>query len=243
MFLQSRFNISENLICVAAYIFDLLIFMCKLQILPGHRLYELVLMRFTSWKNSCRHWNNVQVAKVLTVDYEKMSYLPAVFFNDFWLLRDYLIPMNSTVKETPIHFTISGLSGLKYMLYTQAETSFTMQVFLLSESMVSFYHFCVLCFNRFCVWNSGIKTDIYFLYLGSHVDEVASFLSDRAWSKIQRGNGRSNFAFSHQDWVSAHESRVWSTTIEWFNLSLQCIGTFSIGHCCRWCYISGFILL
>lgn len=71
------------------------------------------------------------MAKVITVDYEKMSYLPAVFFNDFWLLKNYLIPLNSTVKEVPLHFTISGLSGLKYMLYSQAETSFSMQASVL----------------------------------------------------------------------------------------------------------------
>lgn len=68
------------------------------------------------------------MAKVITVDYEKMSYLPAVFFNDFWLLKDYLVPMNSTITEVPLHLSISGLSGLKYMLYSQAETSFKMQV-------------------------------------------------------------------------------------------------------------------
>ena len=79
----------------------------------------------------------VQMAKVITVDYEKMSYLPAVFFNDFWLLKDYLVPMNSTVTSIPLHFTIGGLSGMKYMLYTQAETSFSMQVTLAFDLRMS----------------------------------------------------------------------------------------------------------
>lgn len=70
----------------------------------------------------------LQIRKVITVDFERMSYFPPIFFNDFWLLKDYMIPMNSTVKEVPLHFTVSGLSGLKYMLYNQAEQSFSMQV-------------------------------------------------------------------------------------------------------------------
>ena len=72
----------------------------------------------------------MQIRKGITVDFEKMSYFPAIFFNDFWLLKDYLIPMNSTVKELPLHLTVSGLSGFKYMLYNQAEQSFNMQVSL-----------------------------------------------------------------------------------------------------------------
>lgn len=70
----------------------------------------------------------VQIRKAITVDFEKMSYFPPIFFNDFWLLKDYLVPLNSTVKELPLHLTVSGLSGLKYMLYNQAEQSFNMQV-------------------------------------------------------------------------------------------------------------------
>ena len=70
----------------------------------------------------------VQIKKAITVDFEKMSYFPPIFFNDFWLLKDYLIPMNETVTQIPLHFTVSGLSGLKYMLYNQAEQSFNMQV-------------------------------------------------------------------------------------------------------------------
>ena len=65
---------------------------------------------------------------VLTFDFEKMSYFPPIFFNDFWLLRDYLVPMNKSVTEVPLHFSVSGLSSIKFMLYTQAEQSFNMQV-------------------------------------------------------------------------------------------------------------------
>lgn len=71
---------------------------------------------------------SLQMRKVITVDFERMSYFPPIFFNDFWLLKDYMIPMNSTVKEVPLHFTVSGLSGFKYMMYNQAEQSFNMQV-------------------------------------------------------------------------------------------------------------------
>lgn len=70
----------------------------------------------------------LQIKKVITADFERMSYFPPIFFNDFWLLKDYMIPMNATVKELSLHLTVSGLSGLKYMLYNQAEQSFSMQV-------------------------------------------------------------------------------------------------------------------
>ena len=77
----------------------------------------------------------MQIKKVITADFERMSYFPPIFFNDFWLLKDYMIPMNATVREVPLHLTISGLSGLKYMLYNQAEQSFSMQVIFISQDL------------------------------------------------------------------------------------------------------------
>lgn len=65
---------------------------------------------------------------LIVVDFDKMSYFPPVFFNDFWLLHDYLIPINSTVTEVPLHLTVGPLHSIKFMLYTQAEQSFSMQV-------------------------------------------------------------------------------------------------------------------
>jgi len=67
------------------------------------------------------------IQKAIRVDFEKMSYFPPIFFNDFWLLKDYMIPMNDTVTQIPLYFTVGGLSGIKYMLYNQAEQSFNMQ--------------------------------------------------------------------------------------------------------------------
>ena len=69
-----------------------------------------------------------QLQPVLTLDFERMSYFPGVFFNDFWLLKDYLIPMNETVTELPLHLSVQSMGSLKYMLYTQMEQSFKMQV-------------------------------------------------------------------------------------------------------------------
>lgn len=33
---------------------------------------------------------------------------PIVYFDDFWLLRDKLMPMNETVEEVPLHMTIKS---------------------------------------------------------------------------------------------------------------------------------------
>jgi hypothetical protein len=39
-------------------------------------------------------------------DPEAEHYLPIVAFDEFWLLRDKLVPMNDTLEETPLHLVI-----------------------------------------------------------------------------------------------------------------------------------------
>ena len=57
-----------------------------------------------------------------------MEYAPTLFFNEFWLLRDHLIPLNETVDEVTLHFSLSGMSMWKWTIFTQMEQSFNMQV-------------------------------------------------------------------------------------------------------------------
>ena len=57
-----------------------------------------------------------------------MEYTPTLFFNEFWLLRDHLIPLNDTVEEVTLHFSLSGMSQWKWTIFTQMEQSFNMQV-------------------------------------------------------------------------------------------------------------------
>ena len=70
----------------------------------------------------------MQIAQHLEVDQLAMNYFPLVYFNEFWLLRDKLIPLNETVKEVTLHLDVYRLSMWKFMLYNQMEDSFSMQV-------------------------------------------------------------------------------------------------------------------
>ncbi|KAK9865607.1 hypothetical protein WJX84_005001 [Apatococcus fuscideae] len=63
----------------------------------------------------------------LEVDRETMEYYPSLFFNDFWILQDHLIPMNSTVTEIPMHISLSTMASWKWQIYAQMEQSFSMQ--------------------------------------------------------------------------------------------------------------------
>ena len=41
---------------------------------------------------------SVQIQPHLDVRFDTMSYRPTVFFNEFWQMRDNLIPVNSTLQ-------------------------------------------------------------------------------------------------------------------------------------------------
>lgn len=48
--------------------------------------------------------------------------------NDFWMLREYLIPMNETVKELPIRLSLYTLPGWQWQLLLQMNAAFQKQV-------------------------------------------------------------------------------------------------------------------
>ncbi|VFR01027.1 unnamed protein product [Cuscuta campestris] len=51
-------------------------------------------------------------------------YYPTVFFNEFWLLRDKLIPINDTITKLPLHLELSPISMTKWQLFLQIDQSF-----------------------------------------------------------------------------------------------------------------------
>ena len=61
------------------------------------------------------------------MDEEQHNYYPVVFFNQFWLLREHLIPLNSTVDSLRLSLTLHGMASFKFMMYNQMEESFKMQ--------------------------------------------------------------------------------------------------------------------
>jgi hypothetical protein len=48
---------------------------------------------------------------LLNIDQAAMTYAPTLWLNDFWLLRDKLLPMNATVTSANITFSLYSLPG------------------------------------------------------------------------------------------------------------------------------------
>ena len=76
----------------------------------------------------------MQIADHMTFDPVAMEYYPTIFFNDFWLLKDYLIPMNESVTEVPLSFTLSSMTLWKFTLFSQMDQAFGKQVWSLDSS-------------------------------------------------------------------------------------------------------------
>ena len=63
----------------------------------------------------------------LLVEPSTGNYYPTIYFNEFWLLRDKMIPMNETVSEVQLDLEISPISMMKWQLFQQVDQSFQMQ--------------------------------------------------------------------------------------------------------------------
>ncbi|XP_042494102.1 cleft lip and palate transmembrane protein 1 homolog [Macadamia integrifolia] len=64
------------------------------------------------------------VAPYLNIEPSTGNYYPMIFFNEFWLLRDKLIPLNGTVTELPLNLEVGPISTTKWQLFLQIEQSF-----------------------------------------------------------------------------------------------------------------------
>lgn len=60
----------------------------------------------------------------LNVEPSTGSYYPTIFFNEFWLLRNKLIPINETVDEVPLNLEVGPISMTKWQLFLQIDQSF-----------------------------------------------------------------------------------------------------------------------
>ncbi|KAL0448278.1 UNVERIFIED_CONTAM: Cleft lip and palate transmembrane protein 1 [Sesamum latifolium] len=60
----------------------------------------------------------------LNVEPSTGNYYPTIFFNEFWLLRDKLIPINETVNELPLNLEVGPISMTKWQLFLQIDQSF-----------------------------------------------------------------------------------------------------------------------
>ncbi|KAK1367180.1 cleft lip and palate transmembrane protein 1-like [Heracleum sosnowskyi] len=64
------------------------------------------------------------IAPYLNVEPGAGGYYPTIYFNEFWLLRDKLIPINETVTELPFHLEVGPISMTKWQLFLQIDQSF-----------------------------------------------------------------------------------------------------------------------
>uniref|UniRef100_A0A803KNK9 Cleft lip and palate associated transmembrane protein n=1 Tax=Chenopodium quinoa TaxID=63459 RepID=A0A803KNK9_CHEQI len=60
----------------------------------------------------------------LNIEPKTGNYFPTIFFNEFWLLKDKLIPINETVTELPLHLEVAPMSMTKWQLFLQIDESF-----------------------------------------------------------------------------------------------------------------------
>ena len=67
------------------------------------------------------------IMKVIDIEPESAQYWPHIWYNDFWNLREYLIPVNETLKEVTLYVSVETINTWKYALFTQVESSFSMQ--------------------------------------------------------------------------------------------------------------------
>lgn len=64
------------------------------------------------------------IADNLIVDEKTGNYFPTIYFNDFWLLREKLVPVNESVNELELDLEISPIGLTKWQLFLQIDQSF-----------------------------------------------------------------------------------------------------------------------
>ncbi|XP_074575026.1 uncharacterized protein LOC141831544 [Curcuma longa] len=67
------------------------------------------------------------IAGYINVEPTTGNYYPTIFFNEFWLLRDKLIPLNDTVIEVPLNLELAVISLTKWQFFLQIEQAFQVQ--------------------------------------------------------------------------------------------------------------------
>ncbi|GAB4835476.1 hypothetical protein Ancab_000385 [Ancistrocladus abbreviatus] len=64
------------------------------------------------------------IAPYMNIEPKTGNYYPTIFSNEFWLLRDKLIPLNDTVTELPLHLEVGPISMTKWQIFLQIDQSF-----------------------------------------------------------------------------------------------------------------------
>ncbi len=70
----------------------------------------------------------MQIKAHLDPNFDSMTYYPTIYFNEFWILRENLVPLNETVKEVNVELDLTQMPMWKFTIFSQVEKSFEMQV-------------------------------------------------------------------------------------------------------------------
>ena len=62
-------------------------------------------------------------------------FYPTLHVNDFWMLNEYLQPINSTVDSLDLNIHIYPLSMFKFQMYIQMDESFRVQKDMMGSSV------------------------------------------------------------------------------------------------------------
>ncbi|KAF3274554.1 hypothetical protein TWF970_007816 [Orbilia oligospora] len=54
-------------------------------------------------------------------------FYPVVFVNDFWLLKEHMMPINETVKTQDLHINVYNIPNWKYNIYASMDQAFKVQ--------------------------------------------------------------------------------------------------------------------
>ncbi|KAK6541711.1 hypothetical protein TWF694_007504 [Orbilia ellipsospora] len=54
-------------------------------------------------------------------------FYPVIFVNDFWLLKEHMVPINDTVKSQPLHINIYNIPNWKFNIYASMDQAFKLQ--------------------------------------------------------------------------------------------------------------------
>ena len=79
-------------------------------------------------------------------------YLPILFFNEFWLLRENMIPLNDSVVVLPLSLRVEPISQIKFMvispllsLYTLSNSVLESMTFTTAHNAHGEFHQHVYC--------------------------------------------------------------------------------------------------
>eukprot|EP01084_Bolivina_argentea_P164347 285720_1 len=93
----------------------------------AHWKPELTLRPLCDWTAYKSGSIPAQIFEHYTIDIDSNQYWPVLYMDDFWLLGDKLIALNTSVSEVPLTISLSPISQWKFMLQNQMQQQYEQQ--------------------------------------------------------------------------------------------------------------------